>query len=242
MTTTPSTNTMYIGIANTSSSTAPTGYASYTWSLYKGEKGDQGIQGPKGEDGKTTYTWIKYADTDTGAGMSDSPSGKKYIGMAFNKTTPTESTTASEYTWSLMPQNIEVGGKNIIINSSFANAIDGSERFTVGGVTYVNKRIPNWSNLYNSGIPNPTTSYHAIYRDSFEGKGPVIEFNESNGSRNWKALNAILRATDLSFGNYTFSADIYATRLVLKFGLVFITTIKVVYEVSTPGKLPLTLA
>ena len=103
-----------------------------------------------------------------------------------------------------------VGGKNIIRNSAFDNAIDGSERFTVGGVTYVNKRIPNWNNLYNGGIPNPTTSYHAIYNESFNGKGPVIEFNESDGSRNWKALNAILQASDLVARNYTFSADIYA--------------------------------
>ena len=33
----------------------------YTWSLIKGEKGDTGIQGPKGTDGKTTYTWVRYA-------------------------------------------------------------------------------------------------------------------------------------------------------------------------------------
>ena len=118
MTDKPSASTKYIGIANTTSSTAPSGYASYTWSLYKGEKGDQGVQGPPGANGQPTYTWIKYADTDTGVGMSDSPSGKKYIGMAFNKTTQTEGTTASQYTWSLMPQNIEVGAKNLLLKSN----------------------------------------------------------------------------------------------------------------------------
>ena len=71
--------------------------------------------------------------------------------------------------------------------------------------------IPHWRSFYNSGIPNPTTSYHAMYRESFNGKGPVIEFNESDGSRKWKAINAILQHSNLSFGNYTFSADIYAT-------------------------------
>lgn len=118
MTTTPQSNTVYIGLANTTSSTAPTGYASYTWSKYRGDNGSQGIQGPAGANGKPTYTWIKYADTNTGVGMSDSPSGKKYIGMAFNKTTQTESTTASHYTWSLMPQNIEVGAKNLLLKSN----------------------------------------------------------------------------------------------------------------------------
>lgn len=73
----------------------------------KGDKGDtgpqgpQGVQGVKGADGKTYYTWIKYADSPT-SGISDNPSGKKYIGVAYNKTTATESTTYSDYSWSLI--------------------------------------------------------------------------------------------------------------------------------------------
>lgn len=59
-----------------------------------GPQGPQGIQGVKGADGKTYYTWVKYADSPT-SGMSDNPSGKKYIGFAYNKTTGTESTSYS---------------------------------------------------------------------------------------------------------------------------------------------------
>lgn len=55
----------------------------------------------KGADGKTYYTWVKYADSPT-SGMSDNPSGKKYIGFAYNKTTGTESTNYSDYSWSLI--------------------------------------------------------------------------------------------------------------------------------------------
>lgn len=47
------------------------------------------------------YTWIKYADTPT-SGMSDDPYGKSYLGIAYNKTTPTESTDYSDYEWSLI--------------------------------------------------------------------------------------------------------------------------------------------
>ncbi|HEM2722858.1 TPA: phage tail protein [Streptococcus suis] len=108
-------------------------------------------------------------------------------------------------------ENLQVGGENLLPNAGFEGAKDSSERFTVGGITYTNKTIPHWQNLYNSGIQNPTTSYHAIYRELFEGKGPVIEFNESDGSRNWKAICAVLQAANLNFGNYTFSADIYTT-------------------------------
>lgn len=66
-----------------------------------GEQGPQGIQGPKGDNGESYYTWIKYADTPT-SGMSDNPTGKDYIGIAYNKSTPTESTSYSDYSWSLI--------------------------------------------------------------------------------------------------------------------------------------------
>lgn len=66
-----------------------------------GPQGPQGVQGVKGNDGKTYYTWIKYADSPT-SGMSDSPTGKLYLGVAYNKSTATESTNYSDYSWSLI--------------------------------------------------------------------------------------------------------------------------------------------
>lgn len=90
----------YIGLAyNKPTATESTNYADYTWSLIKGS---DGAQGPKGDNGQTLYTWIKYATSATGAGMSDSPTGKTYIGLAYNKTTANESTNAADYTWSLI--------------------------------------------------------------------------------------------------------------------------------------------
>ena len=72
-----------------------------TFTVTKAKAGSQGVPGPAGENGQTLYTWIKYADSPT-SGMSDSPDGKKYMGIAYNKTTPTESTTYSDYQWSLI--------------------------------------------------------------------------------------------------------------------------------------------
>ncbi|GGJ62082.1 Gp37-like protein [Virgibacillus salexigens] len=115
-------NKEYIGLAyNKTTSDESSNPDDYAWSKIKGEKGDrgpqgeQGIQGPKGENGQPTYTWIKYANNASGSGMSNSPSGKEYIGIATNKTTPTESSNASDYNWSLIkgpkgeqgPQGIE---------------------------------------------------------------------------------------------------------------------------------------
>lgn len=90
----------YMGIAyNKTSATKSTNYADYSWSLIKGT---DGVQGPPGKDGQTLYTWIKYADNASGGGMSDSPMGKTYIGVAHNKTTATESNIATDYSWSLI--------------------------------------------------------------------------------------------------------------------------------------------
>lgn len=99
MTDTPNSNTTHIGLAyNKTTNVESTTPGDYTWSLFKG---DQGVPGGDGEDGQSLYTWIKYATTPT-TGMSDDPTGKKYLGLAYNKTTATESTTYSDYQWSLI--------------------------------------------------------------------------------------------------------------------------------------------
>ena len=94
----------YIGQYTDHTQADSTDSTKYKWTLIKGDKGDkgdQGVQGPKGNDGQQYYTWVKYADTPT-SGMSDNPDGKVYIGLAYNKTTATESTTYSDYMWSLI--------------------------------------------------------------------------------------------------------------------------------------------
>ena len=80
-------------------------WGSWNVSKVKGETGPagpQGVPGTPGANGITTYTWIKYADSSTGSGISNDPTNKTYIGFAYNKTTATESNTPSDYTWSLI--------------------------------------------------------------------------------------------------------------------------------------------
>lgn len=67
-----------------------------------GAQGPQGVPGKDGANGVTYYTWIRYADDANGSGISNNPTGKKYIGLAYNKATATESNTPSDYTWSLI--------------------------------------------------------------------------------------------------------------------------------------------
>ena len=93
-----------------------------------GATGPQGPAGTNGVDGATLYTWIKYADDASGTELSDSPTGKTYIGIAVNKTTATESTTAGDYAWSLLS-----GGSGAGIN------VDGGSSSSIyGGTTIIN--------------------------------------------------------------------------------------------------------
>ena len=96
----------YIGIATNKETPMESDDASlYSWSLFKGS---DGVAGKPGSDGKTYYTWIKYADTPT-SGMSDSPEGKDYMGLAHNKETNLESDRYEDYSWSLIrgPQGLQ---------------------------------------------------------------------------------------------------------------------------------------
>lgn len=111
----------YIGTYTDFSGVDSTDPSKYTWAKFEG---DQGAQGPKGADGKSSYTWMKYATRPDGLDMSDNPdyvplldstgspildsAGEQiytvtqatYIGIATNKDTAAESTNPADYTWS----------------------------------------------------------------------------------------------------------------------------------------------
>ena len=102
----------FIGIAaNKATSTESRTASAYTWSRIEGPQGrqgetgtqgDQGVPGPPGPDGSPRYIWIAYADNATGTARftTGAPGDRKFIGIAANKATSTESRTASAYTWS----------------------------------------------------------------------------------------------------------------------------------------------
>ncbi|KGX88033.1 phage tail spike protein [Pontibacillus litoralis] len=105
----------YIGLAyNNTSPSESSRYSDYKWSLVKGDKG---VPGAPGKDGQTTYTWVKYADDKDGNGMSDDSEGKRYLGLAYNKTTANESSNPSDYNWSPLYDNVRPGVRNYILDS-----------------------------------------------------------------------------------------------------------------------------
>lgn len=126
----------YIGLAyNKTSQTESDDYEDYQWSLIKGADGI-------GVDGKTYYTWVKYADDGSGTNMSDSPDGKKYIGLAYNKEEPTESTNESDYTWALFKGSDGIAGEDgytVILSNEFIEVPVNSERKPTDDIAYMCK-------------------------------------------------------------------------------------------------------
>ena len=135
----PTASTLYIGLApNKATAVESTVKTDYTWSKFKGDQGVPGTAAP------TLYTWVKYGDSTTGAGLSDSPVGKTYIGLAYNKTTATESATASDYDWALIKGTDGVPG---------AKGADGQAFYT--WIKYAD--VADGTGLYD--IPTASTMY-----------------------------------------------------------------------------------
>lgn len=181
----PNTNTLYIGIAvNRTTATESTTKTDYVWSRFKGEQGVAGAP---------TYTWIKYADSAAGAGLSDDPTGKPYIGFAYNKPTATESTTATDYTWALIKgTDGQAGGKGadgatLYTWIKYSDVADGTGLYDLPTASTLfigiatNKTTATestvktdyvWSKFKgDQGVQGPTTYTWVKYADSAAGAG-----------------------------------------------------------------------
>lgn len=115
-----------------------------------GNEGPQGVPGDPGADGITLYTWIRYAEDANGTGISNSPDGKSYIGLAYNKTTASESNNPSDYTWS------KITGKDGVPGPA---GEDGKTLYT--WIKYADT-MPTSSSSTIYDIPNENTKYIGI--------------------------------------------------------------------------------
>lgn len=115
-----------------------------------GKDGPQGVPGPAGQDGKILYTWIRYAEDANGTGISNSPDGKSYIGLAYNKETASESNNPSDYTWS------KITGKDGVAGPA---GEDGKTLYT--WIKYADT-MPSSSSSTIYDIPNQNTKYIGI--------------------------------------------------------------------------------
>ena len=185
----------YIGTYTDFSGVDSTDPTKYTWAKFEG---DQGAQGPKGADGKSSYTWMKYATRPDGLDMSDNPDYVKlldstgspildsageqiytatqatYIGIATNKDTATESTNPADYTWSRFRGVDGYDGKD------GANGIPGKD-----------------------GKDGKTQYTHLAYANSADGQ---TDFSVSDGNREYIGMYVdFVEADSIDPTKYTWS-------------------------------------
>ena len=191
----------YIGIYVDYNKADSNTFSAYKWNKIQGPQGLKGLQGEKGEqgipgtngtngkDGKTYYTWIKYADDVNGKNLSDSPTGKSYIGFAYNKTTATESTVATDYTWS------KLQGEKGDTGVAGAKGTDGKTYYT--WIKYSDNAngnpcydTPKATTLYigiavNQTTANESSDYTKYTWSKFRGDQGVPGVNGANGKTSY---------------------------------------------------------
>ena len=194
----------YIGLAyNKETATESNDPDDYTWSKITGE---DGVPGPAGEDGKTLYTWIKYADTmptSSSSTIYDVPNeSTKYIGIAVNKETASESTDPMEYTWSLFRGADGTNGRiaypaGIYDATVTYTATDTKAPYVLYGDTYY--------------VMNVTTSWTGSQND---GKTPADDYEQYGEHATWipmekfEAVYAkLLIADNGTLGKFVFNGN-----------------------------------
>lgn len=89
----------------------------------------RGADGSPGSDGQSLHTWVAYADSADGSGISLSPAGKAYIGYCYNQATSiVDISTPSVFTWQQYIDNF--------VTSDLQVTQDGAIRsgYTAGGL------------------------------------------------------------------------------------------------------------
>lgn len=135
----------------------------------QGKDGTNGLPGRDGVDGKTSYTHIAYADTATGGGFSQSPTGKAYIGM-YVDFVQTDSSDPKKYAWSLIkgadgknglngkdgvPGKPGADGRTPYLHIAYANSQDGTQGFSVS-VSEEKSYIGTYTDYTQADSTDPT--------------------------------------------------------------------------------------
>lgn len=126
--TTDSAGKSYLGVYTDFTQADSTNPSAYTWSLIKGADGVDGADGAPGKpgaDGRTPYfhqAWAGSKDGKVDFSATD-PTNRGYLGT-YTDFTQADSTDPSKYFWVELVGNLQVGGRNYIINSSGFGASD----------------------------------------------------------------------------------------------------------------------
>ena len=133
----------YIGVYVDFNSTDSVNPADYRWTRWRGRDGADGLPGKPGADGRTPYVHFAYSDNADGSGLTMTDNGQRYFGHYSDYEKP-DSADKTKYKWADRWAKVEVGGRNLFLNSLFKRSLrerystyflDDSQEQTQGQLT-----------------------------------------------------------------------------------------------------------
>ena len=133
----------YIGVYVDFNSTDSVNPADYRWTRWRGRDGADGLPGKPGADGRTPYVHFAYSDNEDGSGLTLTDNGQRYFGHYSDYEKP-DSSDKTKYKWVDRWAKVEVGGRNLFLNSLFKRSLrerystyflDDSQEQTQGQLT-----------------------------------------------------------------------------------------------------------
>lgn len=169
---------------NAANSNDPT---KYKWSKWKG---DQGLPGAPGADGKTPYIHFAYADDNKGTNLIFTDKNQQYQGY-YSDYTEANSTDYKKYTWVDRLANVQVGTRNLWIQSKatggFVEEILPDNHITGQKKCY---RIPNNKELaFNIEPDFSSRLYQKVTFSAWVKYENVVQ-----GANSWNKFNCFKHA------------------------------------------------
>lgn len=133
----------YVGVYVDFNSTDSVNPADYRWTRWRGRDGADGLPGKPGADGRTPYVHFAYSDNEDGSGLTLTDNGQRYFGHYSDYEKP-DSSEKTKYKWADRWAKVEVGGRNLFLNSLFKRSLrerystyflDDSQEQTQGQLT-----------------------------------------------------------------------------------------------------------
>lgn len=107
------------------------GYVEFDWSMC-------GLMEYSGSTPKNTYTWVRFAEDETGYGINGDGSNAKYIGFKYGQTTNIPSNSASVYSWHPVAGDADT---ITLVGYSY----DKDDIYVENGVVYSRAATQKWS-------------------------------------------------------------------------------------------------
>lgn len=133
----------YIGVYFDFNSTDSVNPADYRWTRWRGRDGSDGLPGKPGADGRTPYVHFAYSENADGSDLTMTDNGQRYFGHYSDYEKP-DSSDKTKYKWTDRWAKVEVGGRNLFLNSLFKRGLrerystyflDDSQEQTQGQLT-----------------------------------------------------------------------------------------------------------